>query len=98
MSVYVDTLMNVANNPGVPACFRKSGKSCHMYADNLDELHDMAKRIGLKREWYQVHPVVNHYDLTPLRREVAVQKGAIEQGRDAAMAKWKEIRANGPQY
>ena len=48
---------------------------CHMVtdADSFDELHAMADRIGMKREWFQG----DHYDLTPKRREVAIREGAI---------------------
>jgi hypothetical protein len=51
-----------------------------MTADNLDELHRMAERIGLKREWFQPHPRVQfaHYDLTPGKRAKAVLWGAME--------------------
>jgi hypothetical protein len=31
---------------------------------NYLELHDFAKRLGLKPEWYQNHPRHPHYDLT----------------------------------
>lgn len=40
----------------------------HLSADSLKELHDFAKLIGLKREWFQDKkcrfPRVPHYDLT----------------------------------
>ena len=42
-------------------------------ADTFDELHAMADKIGLRREWFQG----DHYDLTPNRREVAIREGAI---------------------
>ena len=50
-----------------------------MYADTLEELHAMAERIGMKKEWFQNKPRLLHYDLTPRRRVVAVRLGAIEQ-------------------
>jgi hypothetical protein len=42
-------------------------------ADSFDELHAMAERIGLRREWFQG----DHYDVTPSRRAAAVKLGAV---------------------
>jgi hypothetical protein len=53
-------------------------KSCHMYADNAKELHEMAESIGLKRHWYQDHERLKHYDLVPSKRVLAVRAGAVE--------------------
>ncbi len=53
---------------------------CHMTADTDAELHDMADRIGMKREWFQIsRKGVPHYDLTLQGRELAVRLGAIEE-------------------
>ena len=53
----------------------------HLMVDNLDnlnELHDFASSIGLKREWFQSHPKHPHYDLTSASmRHKAVAGGAI---------------------
>jgi hypothetical protein len=49
-----------------------------MYADTLSELHAMARKIGLKREWFQDHPQLKHYDLVPVKRQKAVSLGAVE--------------------
>lgn len=57
-------------------CF-KAG-SCHLTTDgDVEELHAFAKRLGLKREWYQPHRVANHYDLTASKRERALAMGAV---------------------
>lgn len=96
MAVYVDTLLDCAAGPGIPRCF-SGKKSCHMYADTLLELHDMALYIGLRRTWFQNKPTLAHYDLTPWMRIKAVQNGAIEHDRHQAVAKWKELRKDGPQ-
>lgn len=74
MSVYVDTLLIY---PGAKRPFDKG--SCHMTADTLEELHEMATKIGMKREWFQDHPRMAHYDLTPQRRAKAIKFGAIEE-------------------
>lgn len=71
MTVYVDPLFRW---PNAPAPFRQG--SCHMWADTEEELHELARRIGMRRAWFQEHPLVPHYDLTPARRELALQLGA----------------------
>ena len=53
----------------------------HLYADTLDELHAFAKRLGLRREWFQNRKNLPHYDLNSSRRKVAVSLGAIETTR-----------------
>lgn len=82
MAVYVDDVF---------ACPRlaKIGQRamlhwCHMWADTEPELHAMARRIGLRREWFQKHRVQDHYDLTPRKREAALRNGALS----ASLRKW----------
>lgn len=50
---------------------------CHMVADSLDELHEMAERIGL-RKWFQDKARYPHYDVSKSKRAMAVYFGAIE--------------------
>jgi hypothetical protein len=52
----------------------------HMRADSAEELHAMARKLGLKRDWFQGHnPRYPHYDLTTKRAlERAREAGAIE--------------------
>jgi hypothetical protein len=50
-----------------------------MYADSPEELHAMAKKIGLRKAWFQEHPSLPHYDLTPAKRAKAIVAGAIAQ-------------------
>ena len=69
-------------------CF-KAG-SCHMSSDvdNLEELHAFARRIGLRRSWFQDHKLLPHYDLTVSKRAEAVTAGAIEvEAREYAMVR-----------
>ena len=70
--------------PHARACFRAG--SCHLTTDaGLDELHAFAERIGMRREWFQDHPIAPHYDLTVRRRAHALRLGAIEvSGREQA--------------
>lgn len=51
---------------------------CHMEADTLDELHEMADKLGLKRSWFQ-DKSIPHYDVSKSIRAKAVELGAIEE-------------------
>lgn len=74
MTVMVDELRPW---PTKIRCFRPG--SCHLTATTLDELHAFAKRLGLKREWFQDHVVAPHYDLTVKTRAKALSMGAIRR-------------------
>lgn len=50
---------------------------CHMLADTLDELHEMADKIGIKRKWFQKGSTP-HYDISLGKRKLAIENGAIE--------------------
>ncbi len=52
---------------------------CHMVGDGLDELHEMAFAIGMRREWFQDLPKASHphYDLNEQRRVLALEVGAV---------------------
>ena len=85
MSVYVDKASNPLGRM----------KMCHMMADTLDELHAMADRVGMKREWFQNNPDHPHYDLSQSKRALVVQNGAIEiDGRQLIelIRKWRKKR------
>jgi hypothetical protein len=73
MSVYVDRLLPCVPNKNWPY-----DKSCHLIADSLNELHEFALKLGLKKEWFQDHKKHPHYDLTEGMRKKAIQLGAIE--------------------
>jgi hypothetical protein len=58
----------------------QSSEWCHMVSDeSLEELHEFAATIGLKRKAFQgvSRP---HYDLRPSKRRLAVSMGAQEVG------------------
>lgn len=56
---------------------------CHMMADSVEELHEMAANIGLKREWFQMsNSGLPHYDLTKSRRKLATLFGALDLPED----------------
>lgn len=50
---------------------------CHLVADSLDELHQFAVRLGLKRAWFQDKASYPHYDVTTSVRERALVLGAL---------------------
>jgi hypothetical protein len=50
---------------------------CHMFADDVDELHEFAQRLGLKRSWFQDDERLPHYDVTENKRRTAVRLGAV---------------------
>src|SRR4028119_2254637 len=64
---------------------KKHGKMwCHLWPaeatpKNLQELHEVALAIGLKRSYFQNRPGFPHYDLTPSKRKLAIEQGAIEK-------------------
>ena len=73
-----------------------SGYWCHMVTDSsLEELHGFALRLGLRREQFQRHERLPHYDLRPPLRERALALGAeavsskelFRRGREAFLGK-----------
>lgn len=52
---------------------------CHMIADSLTELHEMADKIGVQRQWFQASPPASfpHYDIALSKKELARQHGAV---------------------
>ena len=81
MTIYVDQLMPCISSKKWPYKF-----SCHMVCDGIEEkdfeaLHQFAKDLGLKREWFQNHHVnkaLHHYDLNTSKRVQALKMGAQE--------------------
>ena len=71
MSIYVDSAF-------LP--YRRM-KMCHMLADTLDELHEMADKIGVARRHFQADASASHYDICKSKRARAVKYGAIEINR-----------------
>jgi hypothetical protein len=56
--------------------------TCHLVADTIEELHEAAANLGLKREWYQATSYP-HYDLMGTRLiERACRLYPLVQGRE----------------
>lgn len=68
-------------------------KMCHMTADTIDELHQMADRIGVARRWFQ-DKRTPHYDICKSKRALALQFGAIEMTREIRRQRLKIGRPN----
>ena len=89
MSVYVDRAICYPEEPtGYVGRPRHTAMWAHMIADTETELHSMAQRIGLRREWFQG----DHYDVTPSRRELAVRYGAVPLDRHPFITALRRFR------
>lgn len=95
MSVYVDSLVvwtGEYHGKDAAQAARVGGRNghqwCHLFTDEKDsvELHQLANRIGMRREWFQG----DHYDLTPSKRAAAIRAGAIEVDRITAVQIWRK--------
>jgi Protein of unknown function (DUF4031) len=63
-------------------------KWSHLLADDIDDLHRFAARLGIHRVSYQGPPrtSVPHYDLTAYERQRAIALGAIACNREEIVA------------
>lgn len=66
---------------------------CHMFAENLEDLHAMADKIGVARRWFQNKPGFPHYDICKSKRAVAVGLGAVEVDRRQFVELVKKFRS-----
>ena len=87
MAVYIDELM-----PSPRKGPWRHKVSCHLIADDIEELHDFACFLGLRRAWFQGDSVIPHYDLTRGKRFEAVRLGAIEIDRAEMGRRIHEVR------
>jgi hypothetical protein len=49
-----------------------------MIADNHDELHEIAEKIGLSKRWFQNDKYIGHYDICESMKTKALKLGAVE--------------------
>jgi hypothetical protein len=87
MSVYVDDA--IWNWQGL--------KWAHLLADDTDELHCFALRLGIHRASYQGPPrtPVPHYDVTSYERRRAIAQGAIACTREEIVIVLRRLRSAG---
>jgi Protein of unknown function (DUF4031) len=65
---------------------------CHMVADTVEELHEFARLLGLKRGWFQERTMYPHYDITLGVRERALSMGAQFGDKIAIISCAKKLR------
>ena len=65
---------------------------CHMLADTPEELHAMAKRIGVAHKWFQLNASTPHYDIARSKRTLALAHGAVEADRHLLVGIIRKIR------
>lgn len=49
----------------------------HMAATTLEELHQMADKLGIDRKHFQDKPGQPHYDICQTRKALAIDYGAV---------------------
>lgn len=86
MAVYVDSMRVCLKNKRW-----RWNTACHLIADSVGELHEFAKRLGLKRTWFQ-DKTIPHYDLVTSKRVWAVELGAVEISDKEFVKKINEYR------
>lgn len=67
---------------------------CHMVADTLEELHEMATQLGLRR-WFQDQARYPHYDISLTKRRKALTLGAVEVNERQILTVAKKCQKNG---
>lgn len=92
MSVYVDPPLPY------PHLGRRTGHLlwCHLLADERDELHDFADRLGVDRRRFQDHLVRWHYDIPQALRLRAVRLGALAVDRRTVGLMLRDRRLESP--
>jgi hypothetical protein len=56
---------------------RNGHRWCHLWTDGpIEELHAFAARIGLRRGRFHARSRIQHYDLAPLKRDLALKASA----------------------
>jgi hypothetical protein len=63
-----------------------------LVADSLEELHEFAKSLGLKRGWFQAQASLPHYDVTVEARDVALSRGAMQADRRTLVLLGRQLK------
>jgi hypothetical protein len=77
--IYVDDSRKYPEQLGTVPNPNPAAAWCHLWTDpgNEAELHALAKRMGMRREWFQNKRRFPHYDLVARRRLDAIRLGAV---------------------
>lgn len=82
MAIYVDNMR-----------IKHKGKEwCHLMADSLEELHDFALTLGVKRCWFHKNASYPHYDVTVEVRNRALIYGAVPAERKKIIECGRKLR------
>jgi hypothetical protein len=65
----------------------------HMIADTLEELHDMAERLGVRKH-FQDKPGQPHYDICLSNKQRAIKLGAVQITWRQTYLKLKQLENN----
>lgn len=67
-----------------------------MWSEDVEALHDMARRIGMRRSWFQEppHAAWLHYDVTVERRVRAIALGALVTDRYGGLEHAARLRGD----
>ena len=67
----------------------------HMLADTEAELHAMARKLGLRRAWFQDKGSTPHYDVCLSKRQEAIALGAVAVDRCELVLIMRRLRGHG---
>lgn len=78
--IYVDKLTTYLKQQASPFAQRYGThvKWCHLFADDIQELHQFSLKLGLQSTWFQNKPKFPHYDIVQSKRQQAILLGAQE--------------------
>ena len=98
--IYVDEVADYGKMiGGYGPCWAHLGTDDHT-PEGVEILHTFARRLGLKRAWFQNKPDAPHYDLTARKQTQALRLGAQlatrpEWLRFCAPVLWERARVGG---
>jgi hypothetical protein len=91
--VYVDEVKEYPVAAIQPAARRYGTKWSHLWTEPGNEaaLHELARKIGMARMWFQDKKGFPHYDVVPSRRLKAIAAGAVPMD----LTEWVRARMAG---
>lgn len=76
--VYIDKLSSYLSLQVSQQARKHGNQWSHLFADSVEELHEFAESLGLKREWFQDKKNFPHYDIIKSKKVLAIELGAKE--------------------